>query len=81
MRKEKIKDIGELASTIGTLSLEQREKIMNKVPIKIRCCLYAKHCTNDELRQLINEWELKGDVDKVNMLKNQLKKQRRALKI
>ena len=61
------------------LTLDEGKELLSKLPESVACNLYAKNCNNDEIRQLVKEWESVNNISKIKKLKHALKKNHRIV--
>lgn len=53
---------------------DQRQAIVNKLPIRMKCRLYARYCTQEQIGELRKEWARLGKTKEIDRLDKELRR-------
>ena len=71
--------VGTTQKVWNALTLKNKAELMEQMPIAKRCSMYARFCTDGQLRELVKGWDLEGKFEHIIVLKKYLKKRRRIV--
>ena len=63
---------------LTNISFNDGKELLNGLNDKLTMRLYARNCTNEELKLLVSEWSVKCP-ERIELLKKALKKERKVV--